>query len=374
MPIPAAIDYSIFPPINAALNSLSCVFLITGLVLIKSGRPRAHKAAMLAALMTSALFLGCYLFYHFSTGHTEFPKEYPTARKVYLAILLPHILLAVVNLPFIIMLVVAAFRGKFDRHKKIARFIFPSWLFVSVTGVVIYFMIYHWFLPGDAPAATAKTASVRENAPAYEKVLEEEMKLGDLIFHPGFQSVKAQAGQDTVEVQFFATNRSQSPIKMKMMESGCACLSVEIDKDPVPAGKTAILTGVFDTTKMRGSSDKRIIVSTEQHPQSGFLTTRIEITPVYMIEPSMTSWKIGEAPEPKTVKFRVTRKEPIRILNAESKRKEVACEVEVVEEGRAYNLHLTPESTEQSLLGIVRIETDCELENYANPLAYFSVK
>jgi len=374
MPILAAIDYSVFPPINAALNSLSCVLLITGLILIKSGRPRAHKVTMLAALVTSAIFLGCYLFYHYGTGHTEFPKEYPTARKIYLAILLPHIVLAVVNLPFIIMLVVAAFREKFERHKKIARIIFPSWLFVSITGVVIYFMLYHWFLPGDAAASTSESSSISENAPASQKVLEEEMNLGDLIFRPGFQSVKARAGQEAVEVQFYGTNRSQSPIKMKMMESGCACLSVTIDQDPVPAGKTAILTGIFDTTKMRGSSDKKILVSTEQHPQAKFLTTRIEITPVYMIEPSMTSWKIGEQPASKTVKFRVTRKEPIRILTAESKRMEVTCEVEVVEEGRAYNLHLTPKGTEQALLGIVRIETDCELEHYANPLAYFSIK
>jgi len=137
-PLLSAIDYSIFPPINATLNGLSTVLLIVGFLLIKAGRRKAHQAVMTGALVSSALFLACYLTYHYGAGHTEFPKEYPVARKIYFAILLPHILLAVVNLPFIILLVIAAARGNFAKHKRLARFTFPSWLFVSITGVVIY--------------------------------------------------------------------------------------------------------------------------------------------------------------------------------------------------------------------------------------------
>ncbi len=142
-------NYELFPPINAGLNSLSTILLLTGFFLIKSEKKEAHKKVMLGALATSAIFLVCYLTYHYGVGHTEFPKEYPTARIVYLCILIPHIILAVVNVPLIIMMVIAAFKGKFEKHKKLARFTFPSWLFVSFTGVIIYFYLYHWF---PAPA------------------------------------------------------------------------------------------------------------------------------------------------------------------------------------------------------------------------------
>lgn len=373
MPILAEFDYSVFPPINATLNGLAGVCLVVGVILIKSGRKEAHKKAMLSALVCSAIFLGCYLFYHYGTGHTEFPEEYPTARKVYLAILIPHIILAVVNLPFIIMLVLAAFRGRFEKHKKIARWVFPSWLFVSITGVIIYLMLYQWYLPSDDVDSAPETESQADSS---AQVIQGEMILGDLVFQPGFQSITASAGQETVEVQFKAANRSSDPIEIVMLESGCACLSVEVDLDPVPPGETATVTGIFDTAKMKGTSEKKILVTTEQDQkrETKFLRTRIEIKPIYTIEPSMTSWKIGEKPEPKIVEFRVARDEPVRVLGAESKRSEVICEVEVVEEGRAYNLKLTPESTENTLLGIVRIETDCELENYARPLAYFSIQ
>ena len=143
------IDYSVFPPINATLNSISTVLLLTGFFLIKAGKRRAHQKAMVGALASSAVFLACYLTYHYGVGHTVFPKEYPVARTVYLTILIPHIILAVINVPLILLLVIAAFRKKFEKHKKLARVTFPSWLFVSVTGVVIYFMVYVWFVPSE---------------------------------------------------------------------------------------------------------------------------------------------------------------------------------------------------------------------------------
>ena len=107
----AAINYEVFPPINAVLNSLSTILLLVGFFLIKRGRRKAHQYTMTAALVSSSLFLACYLTYHYGVGHTEFPKEYPVARRIYLAILIPHIILAVVNLPLIITLVVSAVRG-----------------------------------------------------------------------------------------------------------------------------------------------------------------------------------------------------------------------------------------------------------------------
>lgn len=363
-------DYSIFPPINASLNTLSTILLITGFILIKSGRKDAHRKVMMGALASSAIFLICYLIYHYGVGHTEFPKEYPLARKIYLGILIPHIILAIVNVPMIVLLVLAAAKGNFERHKKLARFTFPSWLFVSVTGVVIYFFIYVWFPPQVESVETAVAPSSDERI----TIVEAQSRSRELIFEPAYQVVRAEAGQTRVEVNFAVRNEGEESAVLSRLVSGCECLSVEIDQDPIAPGTIATITGIFDTEKLRGQSERKITVEFEGHSRPVFLTTRIETEPVYTIVEEMTSWEIGSRPETKTVEFRVVRKEPVRILNAESKREEVTCELVVIEEGRAYDLKLTPDSTASSLLGIVRMETDCEIESYARPLAYFSIQ
>lgn len=371
MELIAAFSFESLPTVNAFLNSISAILLVTGVILIKAGKKEAHKKVMVGALISSTLFLTSYLIYHYTARHTKFPEEYPVARIVYLTILIPHIILAVVNLPFIILLVVAAFRGNFEKHKKLARIIFPSWLFVSVTGVVIYLMIYQWFKP-TVPAD--ENAVVPVPASSEVEVIEAGEKVGDVFYAPLFQSVDADAGQEEVEVSFTLKNEGDSPVEVTQLDSGCECLSVEISQNPIPVNATAIVTGLFDTSKMRGSTEKKITVSTKGRNRPVFLTTRIKIDPLYEIVESMTTWKVGSKPEPKIIEFNVLRSEPIHILNAESKREEVSCEVIEIEKGRKYQLKLTPESTESTLLGIVRIETDCEIEQHARPLAYFSIQ
>lgn len=372
-PLLAAFDYSIFPPINAALNGLSTVLLVAGVVLIKSGKRRAHQAAMLGALASSAVFLACYLTYHYGVGQTEFPREHPVARKVYLAILFPHILLAVVNLPFIVMLVLAAARGNFERHKRLAKFTFPSWLFVSVTGVVIYFMLYQWF-PAEASDGSAPPAA-EIPPPAKPLSLSSPAPNGDgLVFRPLSQDVRAEAGQALLEVRFTVENPTSAPVRIAALESGCACLEVSVDENPVPVGGSTFIRGVFEIAKLRGSTSRKIAVTPEGRNLPVFLNTNIEIEPIYEIEPSMTTWPKGSEPSTRSVVFRVVREEPVHVLSAESKRPEVRSELVEVEKGRLYRLDLTPVSTEGSLLGIVRLETDCEIEEYALPLAYFSIQ
>lgn len=391
-PLLSAIDYSIFPPINATLNGLSTVLLIVGFLLIKAGRRKAHQAVMTGALVSSALFLACYLTYHYGAGHTEFPKEYPVARKIYFAILLPHILLAVVNLPFIILLVIAAARGNFAKHKRLARFTFPSWLFVSITGVVIYFMIYQWFPPKVAKAAEELESSPpssrlvsmsglkepRRSAAADEALAMAEgdsrHKAGDLVFRPHSQKVSADPGEKTLEVTFSVENTGSDAAGIATLESGCECLEVSIDVNPIPPRGKATITGIFDIEKLRGSAERKITVVPEGAGRAIFLTTEIEIEPIYEILESMTTWARGSKPETKIVTFRVVREKPVHVLSAESKRPEVTCELVEVERGRLYHLRLSPSSTENSLLGIVRLETDCEVESYARPLAYYSVQ
>jgi uncharacterized membrane protein YozB (DUF420 family) len=134
------------PALNACFNTLSAVLLTLGFVCIRKGRKAAHRNCMVAALCTSTLFLVGYLTYHFNVpGVTRFPDN--AFKPVYLVILLTHTVLAALILPLVITTVVFAIRGRFESHKKVARWTWPLWMYVSVTGVVIYLLLYQIFPP-----------------------------------------------------------------------------------------------------------------------------------------------------------------------------------------------------------------------------------
>jgi uncharacterized membrane protein YozB (DUF420 family) len=137
--------YSIFPKINATLNGASALLLITGRVLIARGNRAAHRAVMLTALGTSSLFLASYLYYHYHVGSVHF-RGTGWTRPLYFTILISHTILAAVIVPLVIITVTRALRGQFDQHRAIARWTFPLWLYVSVTGVIVYLMLYRIFL------------------------------------------------------------------------------------------------------------------------------------------------------------------------------------------------------------------------------------
>ena len=129
------------PTLNAALNALSALLLVTGYVLIRRRRIEAHRKAMLAAFACSTLFLASYLFYHFQVGSVRFPGT-GAARTFYLAILLTHTVLAAAVPVLAPVTLFRALSGRYDRHKRIARVTLPIWLYVSVTGVAVYWMLY----------------------------------------------------------------------------------------------------------------------------------------------------------------------------------------------------------------------------------------
>ncbi|QDU63089.1 hypothetical protein Pan216_39640 [Planctomycetes bacterium Pan216] len=129
------------PAVNATLNAIAAVLLAVGWVLIKQKRIIAHRNCMIAALVVSALFLSCYLVYHVNHLSTSFPGT-GVWRTIYFAVLVPHIILAIVMLPMIFLTFLWAFRGQIDRHRGLARWTLPIWLYVSVTGVVVYVMLY----------------------------------------------------------------------------------------------------------------------------------------------------------------------------------------------------------------------------------------
>jgi uncharacterized membrane protein YozB (DUF420 family) len=132
------------PAVNACLNGLSTIFLTLGYIFIKQGRKDTHRNCMVAALITSALFLTCYLIYHYNAGRTTF-RDPLWFRPYYLIILLTHTVLAVAIVPMVLVTVFHAIRKNFDSHKKIARWTWPVWMYVSVTGVLIYFLLYQIF-------------------------------------------------------------------------------------------------------------------------------------------------------------------------------------------------------------------------------------
>ncbi len=129
------------PALNAVLNATSAGLLALGYVLIRRGRREAHQKVMQAALACSALFLVSYLTYHAQVGSVRFPGQGPI-RTVYFAILISHTILAIVIVPLVIVTFVRARRGRFDRHRAIARVTLPLWAYVSVTGVIVYWMLY----------------------------------------------------------------------------------------------------------------------------------------------------------------------------------------------------------------------------------------
>jgi uncharacterized membrane protein YozB (DUF420 family) len=135
------------PALNATLNGLSTVLLAAGFLFIRRKQVSHHKLCMLVALGISALFLISYVIYHALHGSTKFIDPGPL-RWVYYTILLTHVVLAAAILPMVLITIHRALRGRYDAHRRIARWTWPLWMYVSVTGVLVYLMLYKWF-PGS---------------------------------------------------------------------------------------------------------------------------------------------------------------------------------------------------------------------------------
>lgn len=132
------------PALNATLNGISAAFLVAGFILIKRGQWRLHKRCMLGALTTSALFLLSYVIYHANVGSRPFTGT-GAARVVYFTILITHVILAAAILPLALVTAARGLRAQYGRHVAIARWTLPLWLYVSVTGVIIYLMLYQLY-------------------------------------------------------------------------------------------------------------------------------------------------------------------------------------------------------------------------------------
>lgn len=135
------IDFSFLPPVHAVLNTLVACCLLAALYFIKNGQIEAHRKSIYGAMFFSAAFLLCYVLYHFTTEETRYCFE-GSRRTIYFAVLISHIVLAGISLPFILNTFIKGYTGQYEAHKKIARWVYPVWLYVAITGPVCYLMLY----------------------------------------------------------------------------------------------------------------------------------------------------------------------------------------------------------------------------------------
>jgi uncharacterized membrane protein YozB (DUF420 family) len=135
------------PAVNAALNALAGILLLIGFTHIRAGRREQHRKLMLAAFATSSLFLICYVVYHAQVGSVRFTRQ-GLVRPIYFSILITHVTLAALVLPLAIVTLTRGLNGRFVQHRRIARWTFPIWLYVSITGVLVYVLLYQptWLL------------------------------------------------------------------------------------------------------------------------------------------------------------------------------------------------------------------------------------
>ena len=152
-------SYHSLAPLNAFLNGCAAVLLLAGFIFIKKRWVRAHRACMISAMGFSAVFLTSYLVFHYNVGNVRFSGE-GWVRSLYFSILIPHVILAGVIVPLAITTIWFALRGNFRRHRGIARWTWPLWMYVSVTGVIVYLMLYQMYTPIYPLPATAIAQSV----------------------------------------------------------------------------------------------------------------------------------------------------------------------------------------------------------------------
>jgi len=142
--IDVGIDFSFLPPLHATLNAITAVVLLIALYFIKQKRVEQHRKAIYVAFTCSALFLVSYVLYHFTTPETRYGGE-GVMRSVYFALLISHVVLAAAIFPFILFTFIRAYTGQFARHRRMARWVFPIWLYVAVTGPIVYLMLLPYY-------------------------------------------------------------------------------------------------------------------------------------------------------------------------------------------------------------------------------------
>jgi putative membrane protein len=161
------IDYYSLAPLNSILNAIAAVLLTAGFIFIRKRQVRAHRACMLSAVVVSTAFFISYITYHYHVGDVRF-QGHGIVRPIYFTILITHVILAAAIVPLVLITLWRAHSGNFSRHRRIARWTWPIWMYVSITGVVVYVMCYRMYPPGYnvAPPATSSASIAPPTATA----------------------------------------------------------------------------------------------------------------------------------------------------------------------------------------------------------------
>ncbi|MEM7785379.1 MAG: DUF420 domain-containing protein [Planctomycetota bacterium] len=144
IPLPDGVSLAFLPAVHAVLNSFVAIFLVSALVMIKRGNVRRHRQMISAAMICSAVFLLCYVAYHFTTGETKYGGQGPI-RALYFVLLISHIVFAAISFPFILLTWMYGFTNQFGKHRKYAKWVFPMWLYVAITGPICYLMLRPYY-------------------------------------------------------------------------------------------------------------------------------------------------------------------------------------------------------------------------------------
>ncbi len=186
--------------------------------------------------------------------------------------------------------------------------------------------------------------------------------------------LKAKAGEATLVAEFPFTNDGKESVRVMEVLSSCGCLSAEADKDEYAAGEKGTIVATFDLGRFTGEQEKAISVRTSEKVNSRYrLVVAVTIPPVFVVEPDLLEWQLGEEKTTKTFKVTVPHTDPINILTIAPSRDNFQYELVVKEPGRAYEIKLTPSSTAAPMLGVLKIATDCKIEKFQRQLAFFSI-
>lgn len=220
----------------------------------------------------------------------------------------------------------------------------------------------------EEPVAPAPETS--EQAPAVPT----KEGVPSLVFESEHFEIDATAEDEEVTAIFTAINNGETPVTITKLDTSCSCLSVEASQPTLAPGEKTTITAIFEIEKLVGNAEKQVIVKTDDpaFPQQ-FLTVEVNIPAVLEISPKMVEWSVGDAADPKPVTFRVLRDKPIKITSVTPSTKNATVELKTIEEGRHYEIFIQPLSTDESRTGMVRIETDCEMEKHQRQMAFFSV-
>jgi len=186
--------------------------------------------------------------------------------------------------------------------------------------------------------------------------------------------LKAEAGDATLVAAFPFANDGSDPVRILEVRSSCGCLSAKADKDEYAAGEKGTITATFDLGRFTGEQEKALTVRTSDEENAYHrLVVAVEIPDVFVIEPDLLEWKVGEEPSTKSFRVTVPHTEPIRIVTIAPSRDNFEVELIEREAGRDYEIKLTPVATEAPMLGVLKITTDCKIEKHRRQLAFFNI-